>query len=148
MLGPYPLPVEVQYTQEQVYVQFERGKLTLSAEWRTNPASAKYGPAPAGYVSIRGWYVMSSYHLTDRLTLGAYYSDYWILMSGDRNRNSPANHQQDVTLNGRLDINRYFYLKMEGHYLRGTCSGFYLQTNPNGLQKDTRLFLARVGFVI
>jgi len=49
--------------------------------------------------------------------------------------------------NARYDINRFFYVKLEGHYIDGDLAAFYPGTNRNGLQKITRLGIARVGFV-
>lgn len=143
--GPIPLPIQDNYTQQGLNAQFERGKWTLSGEWKVNPIHFTMGPAPATYMPMRGWYTMASYRATAKLTFGSYYDQTWFFKS-NRDSNDPANHLKDVAVSTRFDINRYFYFKLEGHYMDGNAAGFASQVNPNGLEKTTWLSLARVGF--
>jgi len=146
--GPYPMPLDSRYRQQQMYAQFEKGNLGLSAEWAIDPAHSFVGALPENYIPVREWYTMASYRLNTRWTVGSYFSNYWGFMEGGRDKSNPMNYAKDTVLNARCDINRYFYLKLEGHYIHGAGQGFYLLDNPNGLQKDTKLFLARIGFTI
>jgi len=142
-ISGYPLPVSVHYSQRRVMGQFERGKVTLSAEWQVSPVYASTGSAPEAYTPVRSWYTMLSYRAHPKLTLGTYYSHSGYYLADQKN---PANYLKDVVVSSRYDFNRYFYAKLEGHYLDGNDGGFFAQVNPNGLQKTTRLLLARFGF--
>ena len=146
--GPYPFPINVRYRLEQVYGQFEKGKLTLSGEWRASGVWLALGPVPESYGPGRSWYAMGSYHATSKLTAGAYYQRSSGLYSANADRSDPANYLNDVAVNCRFDFNRFLYLKLEGHDMQGNLSGFYPQNNPNGYQKNTRLLAVRVGFML
>jgi hypothetical protein len=56
--GGFPLSIRDHYQQEQLYSQFEKGKLTLSAELKLDPFFLTIGPTPASYIPIRTWYGM------------------------------------------------------------------------------------------
>jgi hypothetical protein len=47
---------------------------------------------------------------------------------------------------GRYDFNQYFYGKLESHFLHGTALGYYTSVNPNGVNPDSNMLAARVGF--
>ena len=147
MMG-YAVPIDIDYTQGRLYAQFEKNKLVLSGELSNGPISLQLGSAPKTNLRYPSWYVMASYHLTGKLTLGSYYSQYLGFTEGLRDSKDPSTYQNDVTLNGRFDFTHHLYFKLEGHYLHGTAAGFYAAQNPDGLQKDTRLMLARIGFTI
>src|ERR1700680_1085876 len=144
--GGSPLPINLKYSIWDFYGQYELGKLTLDAEWNIYPTHQYYGPAPDWYAPLRTWYAMASYRLTSKLALGAYYSNLWFYNYGNRDNSDPGNYQKDVVLNSLYDINSHFYFKLEGHYIHGLAGGFYSVVNPNGLEKDTKLLAARVGF--
>ncbi|HEX5228745.1 MAG TPA: hypothetical protein VFW44_13595 [Bryobacteraceae bacterium] len=133
------------YQQEQLYLQYEKGKLTLSFEGRLNPIHETFGSAPATYVPMRSWYGMVSYRVTNNLTVGSYYDQSWFFLQ-NRERSDPSNFFKEVTAGARYDVNRFFYAKLEGHYIDGNALGFYPQVNPQGFQKVTRLLAARIGF--
>jgi hypothetical protein len=91
------------------------------------------------------FYLLASYLLTDWLHAGAYYSVYFPDAS-KREGNGRAGSQQDVALTLRFDINPYWLVKVEGHYIRGTAA---LDTNINDhrplsqLERDWLLFLLK-----
>jgi len=143
--GLFPLPMTDRYQEEQLYTQFEKGKITLSAEGKLNPVFLSMGPAPASYIPMRSWYAMASYRATKKLTLGSYYDQTWFFIH-NRDRQDPANYLKDVAVSTRFDFDRYFYAKLEGHFMEGNSVGFYQVVNPNGLAKNTGLLLARFGF--
>ena len=88
---------------------------------------------------------MASYRATRKLTLGSYYDQEWFFLR-NRDRSDPSNHLKDVAINSRVDFNRFFYAKLELHYMDGNANGFYRTVNPEGFQKVTRLVLVRFGF--
>jgi len=63
----------------------------------------------------------------------------------------PANHIYDKVVVGRVDLNRYWNVKVEGHFMDGTGSGgiypagFYPQQNPNGYQRNTNALVLKTG---
>lgn len=144
-LGGIPLPESTDLWQKQIYSQLERGRWNLSFEYRLAPVRTALGPFPATYEGVHSWYTMASYHATNKLTVGSYY-DQNRLFPPVGNSNTPNNYLKDVAVNARYDFNRFFYGKLEGHYMDGNSLGFYPQVNPEGYQKVTRLLAARVGF--
>jgi hypothetical protein len=92
----------------------------------------------------RAWFGMGEYHVTDKLQLGAYYTHYVVASTPDQT--NPANYFHDWVASSRYDINRFFYLKLEGHFIIGTGVGFYGLDNLNGLDPQTKLLVAKAGF--
>ncbi len=89
---------------------------------------------------------MGSWRVTDRLTAGMYYSYDLGFDSDNRDRNDPGNYSKDTPLTARYEFNRHFFAKLEGHYIVGIANGFYESNNADGLEKTTKLMVARVGF--
>jgi hypothetical protein len=65
---------------------------------------------------------------------------------------SPDRHLYDKVIAARVDLNRHWNFKVEGHFMDGYgCvnvypSGFYTQDNPQGLKPRTNLLLIRTGW--
>lgn len=134
----------------EVYsVEYQRGRLDLSAEGRH---TALWSSAVQETMPRNAWYVMGSYRLREKLTLGSYFSRI-VGVNGDDvfswsyyQPSNPAFYSNDFVANARYDVNRYVYVKGEGHYIDGELGAFFPASNPNGLQKVTRLAILRVGF--
>lgn len=128
------------------YAQFTRGKFYLGTEYDKAPYNEFltlgqqqiYLPTDA-----RAWYVMGSYRLTKRFQAGSYYSHY---INKALDTSLPANYSKDFVLSERYDFNSYFYAKIEDHFLHGTGLGYYQSTNPNGLQTNSNILAAKIGF--
>jgi hypothetical protein len=101
---------------------------------------------------VRGWYVSGAYRVMKRLALGSYYSRYSITsVSGgplafelpkETYTNLPANHIYDKVVSARVDLNKFWNVKMEGHFMNGYGAssfpdGFYPQVNPQGFKPNT-----------
>ena|SRR5581483_3036461 len=43
--------------------------------------------------------------------------------------------------------NPHFYVKVEGHFVKGTAKGLYDANNPEGLRSASQLLVTRLGFV-
>ncbi len=128
------------------YAQYERGKLHLAAEYWRTPVDLTLTLGAMTFPVTqdgRAWYPMVSYNLTKKLQVGTYYS-HFINKADDPSL--PANHAKDWTLSARYDFDQYFYAKLEGHFLHGTAVGYYANNNPAGLQPDSAMLAARVGF--
>jgi hypothetical protein len=105
---------------------------------------------------IRGWYVSGAYRVKKRLELGSYYSSYSItsvaggpldqlfptLFPDQTDTSRPENHIYDKVITARLDLNRFWNIKVEGHFIDGYGdssypNGFYVQVNPQGFKANT-----------
>lgn len=64
-------------------------------------------------------YVMASYRITDWLQPGAYYS---VLFPNVDKREGRAQIQNDFAATLRFDVNQYWLVKLEGHYMIGTAA--------------------------
>jgi hypothetical protein len=65
-----------------------------------------------------GFYAMASYRVRPWFTPGVYYS---LLRVDVANRSGRAEHQHDVALTLRYDLQAHWLLKLEGHYMHGTA---------------------------
>jgi hypothetical protein len=143
----------------QFYGQYVRGKLQIDSEYRRYlyDIIINSGLLETS-VDIRGWYVSGSYRIGKRLAVGSYYSNYRVLrassgpISGlfpDQTDTSlPPNHVYDKVISGRLDLNRFWNVKIEGHFMDGYGAstfpnGFYPQVNPNGFKPNTNALVLK-----
>jgi hypothetical protein len=74
--------------------------------------------APKTTVTSERGYLMGSYHVTPWFTPGLYYS---LFFPNADQRHGRAAYQHDVAATFRYDLNAYWLLKLEGHYMRGTA---------------------------
>jgi hypothetical protein len=132
----------------QYYTQYEKGKFFADAEYRRQPVAFHEAAGPV-YVPIpldwRSWYVMTGYHVTERLQLGTYYS-HFVDAGGTNNTALAANYSKDWTVSARYDFNSYFYAKLEEHFVHGTDGDYYADDNPNGEKARANLLAAKIGF--
>lgn len=140
-----PTPYRFKYDTQDFYSEYDYKKVTLSMEWNIEPSWQYLGTSPVLYSPSRIWYWMGTYHVTDRWSAGAYYSTDWG-PEGNRDRSDPANYSHEAVVNTRFDFNKYFYLKVEGHYIDGDTDGLYSIYNPKGLERITPLYVMRAGF--
>jgi len=128
------------------YAQFTRGKFYFAGEYDRQPSTMvmtigdQTMPQP---MDMRSWYVMGNYQLTKHLRAGSYYSHY---INKAMDTSMPENYSKDWVLSTRYDFNSNFYIKLEDHFLHGTGLGYYASTNPNGLQPNSNILAARIGF--
>jgi len=157
-VNPYGTPlylnIDSTIAREVYSLRFQRGKVDLAAEGKHEPhwvANNNVPVLPSGSPR-NAWDVMGTYHFTNKLAAGSYFSRVWGTSFIDTfrwpyyNPSKSEFHGNDTVVNARYDINRYFYLKIEGHYIDGYLGAFFPVTNPNGLQKVTRLAMTRFGF--
>ena len=148
----------------QYYAEYAVGKLRIDSEYR-RLVNAEDDIVSGEVVlnlqsDVRGWYVSGSYQVHKRFALGSYYSLYTIthVASGplagsfpDQTDTSlPGNHVYDRAITGRFDLNRFLYIKVEGHFMNGNAStvypdGFYPQVNPQGFQDNTKALVIKTG---
>jgi len=147
----------------QFYGSYTVKKLRIDSEYRRFVHDQVINGGAIRTVSdVRGWYVSGSYRLTKRLALGSYYSRYAITsVSGGPLASSlasafpqqtdtslPPNHIYDKVVTARVDLNRYWNVKVEGHFMNGYGDssypeGFYPQVNPTGFHPDTNALVLK-----
>ena len=110
---------------------------------------------------VRGWYVSGAYRISRRLQLGSYYSRYTItsvyggalaaVVPNQTDTSLPANHINDKVISARVNLNKFWNVKVEGHFMNGYAAssypdGFYSQVNPQGFQPNTNALVVKTGF--
>jgi len=95
-----------------------------------------------------------------RLALGSYYSRYSIthvaggplavLFPDQTDTSLSANHIYDKVITARVDLNRFWNVKVEGHFMNGYGAstypdGFYPQVNPKGFKPNTNALVVKTG---
>jgi hypothetical protein len=151
-LVPYSEASKADWTN-QFYGEYTVGRLRIDSEyrryWRNQELS---GGSSESFADVRGWYVSGAYRIRKRLQIGSYYSHYTItnVVSGalaafyppTTDTGLPADHDYDKVIAGRVDLNRFWNVKIEGHFMNGYGSGpypngFYTQVNPQGFKPNT-----------
>jgi hypothetical protein len=160
--GPitYQLSTKVYWTN-QFYGEYMWQKLRVDAEYRRYFVLYPILPGSDVSTDVRAWYVAGSYRVWKHVEVGSYYSRYTILskcggfaaafIPPQTDSSLPQNHVYDKVLAARLDVNRFFYLKLEGHFMNGYGlgpypDGFYPQQNPTGFKANTAAFVIKTGF--
>jgi hypothetical protein len=160
-LVPYSETSKADWTN-QFYGEYTVGRLRIDSEyrryWRNQELS--YGTSES-FADVRGWYVSAAYRICKRLQIGSYYSHYTItnVVAGDlsafyppaTDTSLPADHDYDKVITGRVDLNRFWNLKIEGHFMNGYGSGpypngFYTQVNPQSLKPNTNALVIKTSF--
>jgi hypothetical protein len=142
------------------YGEYVRGKARLDSEYRRYFRNEiLFAGASANLDDVRGWYVSGAYRLNKRFELGSYYSHYTITsvfggvlaevgIPNQTDTSSPVNHVYDKVVSGRIDLRRFWNVKIEGHFMNGYGDatypdGFYPQVNPQGFKPDTNALVVR-----
>ena len=143
----------------QFYGEYTVGKLRIDSEYRRlfHDGIVNHGDIEA-ITDVRGWYVSGAYRLMKRLALGSYYSRYSITsVSGgpfgfevpeETDTSLPANHIDDKVVSARVDLNKFWNAKVEGHFMNGYGAssfpdGFYPQVNPQGFKPNTNALVLK-----
>ncbi|MEI9938670.1 MAG: hypothetical protein WDO69_15740 [Pseudomonadota bacterium] len=149
-----PLKLEAPALLAVASVEYSAHDLLLASEYSrwwvslNSPAAALAVPRTAS----ERFYLMAAYHVTSWFTPGLYYS---VLFQNADDRNgseaAPANagraaYQHDVALTLRYDLNQFWLLKLEGHFMHGTA-GLTTELNDNqplsSLTEDWGVFLVK-----
>jgi hypothetical protein len=145
----------------QFYSQYLYRRLRLDAEYRRFYDNTPYVPGSNIGTDVRAWYVMGSYRIHKHMEVGSYYSRYNVrhtfagLASAFGPANSdlslPQNHIYDKVIAARVDLNRFVFVKLEGHFMDGYGfgaypNGFYPGQNPSGFQPSTKAVVLKTGF--
>jgi hypothetical protein len=115
------LPVQFRVKLWVASLEYQFGELAIAAEysrWVGKFNSQAPNLLPPHTVNER-YYGMVSYHVTPWFTPGAYYSVYY---PNQDLRHGRENRQRDLALSCRFDLNQYWLLKLEGHWMNGTAA--------------------------
>ncbi|MFZ0276844.1 MAG: hypothetical protein WA254_09090 [Candidatus Sulfotelmatobacter sp.] len=145
----------------QFYGEYTVGRLRIDSEYRRYWRNQElFGGTSESFADVRGWYVSEAYRISKRLQIGSYYSRYTItnVVSGAlapfyppmTDTGLPADHDYDKVVTGRVDLNKFWNVKVEGHFMNGYGSGpypngFYTQVNPQGFKPDTNALVIMTG---
>lgn len=149
------------YWLNQYYGTYSKDRLRLAAAYRrTYIAAINFDGTCSGDVDARGWYVSGSYRVAKRLELGSYYSHYTMrtryggilgmVFPPRVDTSLPMNHIYDKVVSARIDLNRFWNVKVEGHFMDGYGDGpypdgFYPGDNPAGFKPNTNALVLRTG---
>jgi hypothetical protein len=159
--GPYHEHSRSDWT-DQYYGSYSVGKLRLDSEYRRYVREQIiFNGTAEDNVDVRGWYFSGSYQVLKRLELGSYYSHYTITdvvggalitagLPDETDTSLPANHIYDKVITARIDLKKFWYLKIEGHFMNGYGDstypdGFYPQENPQGFKTNTDALVLKTG---
>lgn len=132
-VGALQLHVDIPVVLWMLSLEYTRRDLTLAAEygrWHLKAESSNPAIFPSrGFMASERFYLLGSYSVTDWLHAGVYYAVFFndVKKREDAGR---AGSQQDLALTLRFDINSFWLIKVEGHYLRGTA-GLSSDLNDN-----------------
>jgi hypothetical protein len=146
----------------QFYGEFIVGKLRIDSEYRRYVRNELiFGGTSENSDDVRGWYASAAYRVMKQFSLGSYYSRYTVtsvttgLLAGfipnQTDTSLPANHIYDKVITARVDLKRFWNVKVEGHFMNGYGNstypdGFYPQVNPQGFKPNTDALVIKTGF--
>jgi hypothetical protein len=156
MAGPYgKMPFSFATERDRIlqpYVEFQRGPARLVSEYRRyQGVQGLYNGGrrfmESSYDS-RSWYVSGAWRFNRHLELGSYYSSF--ISNWPTPHELPSNHITDRVITARVDITKFWLVKVEGHFMDGfgnpfSVRGFYSRVNPLGLQAATNMLVIRTG---
>jgi hypothetical protein len=144
--GPDPVSVDIPAVLWVASAEYQKQDLLVAAEysrWHVDVESSDPMVFPEmATISERG-YGLVSYAITPWLHPAAYYS---IIYPDVDDRAGPESKQHDAALSVRFDLNFYWLLKLEAHYMHGTA-GLSEELNDGRpreeLTDDWLVFLAK-----
>jgi hypothetical protein len=150
------------YWLNQYYGQYSKGALRLTFGYRRTYIDAvDFNGTSDAQGDVRGWYFSGSYRVAKRLEVGSYYSHYAMtthyggilgqVFPSRLDTSLPENHIYDKVVSARIDLNRFWNVKLEGHFMDGYGDGpypdgFYPGDNPDGFKPNTNALVLRTGF--
>ncbi len=125
------------------YAQFAKGRWYFGYEHDRTPLTVVLNSESAFTFDTSSWFGMGSYRVSKRLQVGSYYGHY---VNKALPPSAPDSYSKELVFSTRHDFNTYFYAKLEDHFVHGNGLGFYTSTNPNGLQPNSNILAAKIGF--
>jgi hypothetical protein len=158
-LVPYQISSKAEWTN-QYYGEYAVRKWRFDAEYRRYFRDEPYADS-LDSIDLRAWYLAGAYRICKRLEAGSYYSRYTVrnVFSGtlalvepnETDTSLPQNHIYDKVITARVDLNRFWNVKIEGHFMDGYGDatypdGFYPQVNPEGFKPNTNALVLKTSF--
>lgn len=152
--GGTMVAVEVDVTpwrRHALFGDFQRGAIRVSAELRNDVRGHEYTPQvrPNELNDSRGWFASGAYRISEQVEVGSYYTSYIPVLARDHRLNT--NHTDDVAATVRVDITRFWHVKVEGHWVDGYGSlsnsftrSFYRRNNTTP-SENTKMLVVRTG---
>jgi len=141
-----PITVKIPATLWVASVEYAVRDLLVAAEysrWLVEAQSSNPAVIPGGSAVSERAYALVTYRTRPWLQAGAYYS---LLFPDVEHRTGREAVQHDVALTLRFDVNAYWLIKVEGHYMHGT-GGLSSTLNGNrplsSLVPDWALFVLK-----
>ena len=160
-IGPYYEFSKANWTN-QFYGQYGTRSLQIDAEYRRYLRDQVIlNGTSENITDVRGWYVSGTYRISKRWKVGSYYSRYTVTdafggllatFTPDQTDTSrPENHLYDTAVTAAVDLNRFWDVKVEGHFMNGFANamypdGFYPQQNRQGFKPNTNALVIKTGF--
>jgi hypothetical protein len=104
-----------------VSIEYVAGDFFIASEysrWIVDIVSRQPALVPESSTEREQFYVMTDYRVVEWFHPGVYYSAFF---PNAERRSGRAAAQHDVALTLRFDINPYWLVKIEGHYMSGTA---------------------------
>jgi hypothetical protein len=143
----------------QFYGQYARGKWRIDSEYRRYVRDQRIENNTSEVLTdVRGWYLSGSYRVMNRLELGSYYSRYSVttffggalaaFVPNETDTSLPDDHIYDKVITARIDLKKFWNVKLEGHFMNGYADGsypegFYPQVNPRGFKPSTNALVLK-----
>jgi hypothetical protein len=145
----------------QFFAQYKSGRVQLDGEYRRYfRDQIILNNTSEDITDVRGWYLAGTYRVHKRVKIGSYYSRYTVtdayggalvaLAPNQANTDLPTNHTYDKVVTVRVDLNRFWNVKIEGHFMDGYANsgypaGFYPKNNPQGFARNTNALVIKTG---
>jgi hypothetical protein len=146
----------------QFYGEYKMGRWCIDAEYRRYLRNQLVLNKTSLDISdVRAWYVSGTYRVNKKVRLGSYYSHYTLtdvvggllttIAPNQIDTTQPTNHIYDKVVSARLDLNHFWNVKIEGHFMDGFANagypaGFYVQQNRQGFKPNTNALVVKTGF--
>ena len=122
----------------QYYVQYIFRGLTIDGEYRRDyrdQVLSQGGSANDIFWDARSIYGSAAYRIHPRLEIGSYYS--FFIPHWNQDWTPPGNHITDKVVTARIDLTKFWTVKVEGHFINGygqvdSARGFYDLAAPGG----------------
>jgi hypothetical protein len=158
---PYAESSKADWTN-QFYGEYTAGKLRIDSEYRRYVREqVLFSGSAENSNDVRGWYLSGTYRVSKRFAFGSYYSRYTItsiffgvlggLVPNQTDTGLPLNHVYDKVVTARIDLQKFWNVKVEGHFMNGYGEasypdGFYPQLNPQGFTPNTNALVIKTSF--
>ena len=123
LFGTSPVAVQIPAALWVGSLDYSIQDLDLTTEYsrwylRAYSSDTSVYPNTVPSVISERWYAMATYRVTSWLQPGVYYSIFYPNVAERAGR---ANQQLDGAATLRFDINSFWLIKLEGHYMSGTA---------------------------